>query len=110
MKKALVLLSGGLDSATTLAIARDRGYEVTAMSFDYGQRHKVELARSKRLCTEFNVSHVLMHVPLSAMGGSALTDPNIDVPDTPGLFPTYHTPTQRAKAMEKYGHYLEAGD
>jgi len=82
-KQALVLLSGGLDSATTLAIALDAGFAVTAMSFDYGQRHKVELARSRALCDRYNVPHLLVPLPLDRFGGSALTDPDIAVPDLP---------------------------
>ncbi len=83
MKKSLILLSGGLDSATVLAIALNQGFAVTAMSFDYGQRHRVELEKSQLLCKKYSVPHVTMNVPLNTIGGSALTDDSIEVPDNP---------------------------
>jgi len=83
LKPALILLSGGLDSATVLAIAMDRGYQVTAMSFDYGQRHRLELERSAAMCRSMGIPHVQIHIPLDQFGGSALTDPELDVPDVP---------------------------
>jgi 7-cyano-7-deazaguanine synthase len=75
-----VLLSGGLDSATCLAIARADGYEPIAMSFRYGQRHATELASAARLALAAGVEHVAVDVDLAAFGGSALTDPALDVP------------------------------
>lgn len=78
--KAVVLLSGGLDSTTTLAIAQKQGFEVYALSFDYGQRHRVELARAKEIAQNFAVAdHQIMTIDLRQFGGSALTD-SIDVP------------------------------
>lgn len=78
--KAVVLLSGGLDSTTTLAIAQKQGFEVYALSFDYGQRHKVELAKAKEIAQNFAVAdHQIMTIDLRQFGGSALTD-SIDVP------------------------------
>ncbi len=78
--KAVVLLSGGLDSTTTLAIAQKQGFEVYALSFDYGQRHRVELERAKEIAQNFSVEdHQIMTIDLRQFGGSALTD-SIDVP------------------------------
>ncbi|MCD6371014.1 MAG: 7-cyano-7-deazaguanine synthase QueC [Thermoplasmata archaeon] len=78
--RAVVLLSGGLDSATTLAIAIHRGYEVHALSFDYGQRHSRELESARKIASYYNVPHRIMKVDLRQIGGSALTD-DIDVPE-----------------------------
>ncbi|RYG25451.1 7-cyano-7-deazaguanine synthase QueC [bacterium] len=79
MKRAVVLLSGGLDSATALAMARDAGFEVFALSFDYGQRHRVELSRAAEQAALQGAVHRTAHVDLRAFGGSALTD-SIEVP------------------------------
>lgn len=80
-KKAVVLLSGGLDSATVLAVAQSKGYECHTLSFDYGQRHKVELHAAQSLANHFQVaSHRVMQMNMNAIGGSALTDNLIDVP------------------------------
>ena len=79
-KKAVVLLSGGIDSATTLAIAKDSGYEVYAISFRYGQRHVFELEAAKKIAEQMDVvKHLIMDIDLSSFGGSALTD-KINVP------------------------------
>lgn len=79
-KPAVVLLSGGLDSATVLAIARKQGYEVHALSFSYGQRHSVELQAAKRVADALGAkAHRVAHIDLRAFGGSALTD-DIAVP------------------------------
>ena len=77
---AVVLVSGGLDSATTLALAREAGHACYALSFDYGQRHRVELEAAARIAAIFAVEHRLVPIDLSAFGGSALTDQNISVP------------------------------
>ena len=78
--QAVVLLSGGLDSATTLACAREAGFELNAISFDYGQRHVFELEAAARVADAFAVRrHLICPIDLRAFGGSALTD-NIDVP------------------------------
>jgi 7-cyano-7-deazaguanine synthase len=85
MKKAVVLLSGGLDSATVLAIAQSQGFEVNAMSFNYGQRHAFELDCAKRLAERAGVkNHVTVQIDLRAFGGSALTS-NIAVPKGRGI-------------------------
>jgi 7-cyano-7-deazaguanine synthase len=79
-RKAVVLLSGGLDSTTTLAIARAQGFDVHALTFRYGQRHAVEVECARRLAAHFGVSkHVIVDIDLRVFGGSALTD-DIEVP------------------------------
>ncbi|HKZ73906.1 MAG TPA: 7-cyano-7-deazaguanine synthase QueC [Steroidobacteraceae bacterium] len=92
MQRAVVLLSGGLDSATTLAIARARGFECYALSVDYGQRHAVELEAAARVARALGAhEHRVMRVDLAGIGGSALTDPSIAVPEQPtrGIPVTY---------------------
>ncbi len=82
MPHAVVLLSGGLDSATCLALAREQGFDITALSFDYGQRHNAELAASQRVAAAFGVrDHRVMRLDLGLIGGSALTDKDIAVPE-----------------------------
>jgi 7-cyano-7-deazaguanine synthase len=77
-----VLVSGGLDSATCLAIARDQGYDCYALSFAYGQRHAAELPAARRVAAALGaVEHRVMSIDLAAFGGSALTDARIPVPD-----------------------------
>jgi 7-cyano-7-deazaguanine synthase len=84
MKRAVVLLSGGLDSATTLAIAKDEGYEVFALSFRYRQRHEIEIVAAQQVAKSLGVSeHCVLEIDLRAFGGSALTD-SIDVPKNRG--------------------------
>jgi len=80
-RKAVVLVSGGLDSATTLAIAKSQGYICYALSFDYGQRHRVELKAASRVTASIGVvEHKEIKLNLDTIGGSALTDSQIDVP------------------------------
>lgn len=81
--EAVVLLSGGLDSATVLAIARSDGHECHALSVDYGQRHRVELEAARRIAASMGVDHRVVAVDLRAIGGSALTD-DLDVPESRG--------------------------
>lgn len=84
-KKAVVLLSGGLDSATTLAIAACDGYECYALTFGYGQRHHREIEASEKIAMSLNVmEHRIIDINLGGFGGSALTDPNIAVPKDTG--------------------------
>lgn len=79
--KAVILLSGGLDSATVLAIAKSKGYECHTISFDYGQRHRAELDSAQKLSIAMGAkSHRVMNIDMRAIGGSALTDSSIDVP------------------------------
>lgn len=80
-KAAIVLLSGGLDSATCLALAANQGFEVHAISFDYGQRHKAELHAASTLAKLYAVSHQTFKIDLGLVGGSALTDLTIEVPN-----------------------------
>ena len=92
MRKAVVLLSGGLDSATVLALARHDGYECYALSFDYGQRHRAELDASRRVAAALGArEHRIVRLDLGQLGGSALTDPSIPVPVLPteGIPVTY---------------------
>lgn len=91
-KKAVVLLSGGLDSATVLALALKQGYECFTLSFDYGQRHSSELAASEILSKHMGASaHKVVKLDLRTIGGSALTDTDIDVPthESEGIPVTY---------------------
>jgi 7-cyano-7-deazaguanine synthase len=89
--RAVVLLSGGLDSATVMALAREQGHDVWALSVHYGQRHSAELAAAARLAAALGArEHRIMGVDLAGIGGSALTDPAIDVPTgvgAPGAVP-----------------------
>ena len=91
-KKAVVLLSGGLDSATVLALAKAQGYECYALSFDYGQRHSAELTAARQIADAYGaIEHQVLHLDLNKFGGSALTDTNIEVPTSPakGIPVTY---------------------
>lgn len=90
--RAVVLLSGGLDSATVLALARERGHDVWALSVHYGQRHSSELAAASRLAGALGArEHRVMGIDLAGIGGSALTDPALAVPTVPveGIPVTY---------------------
>ncbi|NJD08821.1 MAG: 7-cyano-7-deazaguanine synthase QueC [Methylococcaceae bacterium] len=92
MNKAVVLLSGGLDSATVLAMAQQLGYRCYALSFDYGQRHGAELNAARRIAESRQVAeHKLVRIGLDSIGGSALTDRHIAVPNQPqeGIPVTY---------------------
>ncbi|MFZ8985915.1 MAG: 7-cyano-7-deazaguanine synthase QueC [Steroidobacteraceae bacterium] len=91
-KPAVVLVSGGLDSATVLAMARAQGFACHALSFDYGQRHRAELAAAARVADALGaVAHKVVSIGIDALGGSALTDPDIEVPTQPsaGIPVTY---------------------
>ena len=80
MKKAVILLSGGLDSTTCLAFAKSKSFSIYALSFRYGQRHEFEISAAKKIARSSQVNdHVVLDIDLRAFGGSALTD-NIDVP------------------------------
>jgi 7-cyano-7-deazaguanine synthase len=95
MKKAVVLLSGGMDSAVVLAIAREQGFEAHALSVRYGQRHTSELDAAVRVATlQGAAEHKTVHVDLRAFGGSALTD-DIDVPEAGGAgIPVTYVPAR----------------
>src|SRR5579863_6114510 len=115
MKQAVVLLSGGLDSATTLAVAHRDGYACHVLSFAYGQRHRAELDAAARVARAQGVSdHKTVNLDLSAIGGSALTDASIPVPDHPTQgIPSTYVPARNtvflAVAMG-WAEVLEAGD
>jgi len=91
-KKAIILLSGGLDSITVLAKAKKQGYQCYALSFDYGQRHNAELDAARKIAQNYQIEeHKVINLGLGAIGGSALTDDHIEVPNTPqeGIPVTY---------------------
>jgi 7-cyano-7-deazaguanine synthase len=84
-KNAVVLCSGGLDSATVMAIAKNDGYDIYALSFCYGQRHEIEIEAARRVAEVTGVKeHLVLNIDLGCMGGSALTD-KIDVPKANSL-------------------------
>ncbi len=91
-KKAIILLSGGLDSITVLAYAKQQGYQCYALSFEYGQRHNAELKAAQKIAQHYQVvEHKIINIGLGSIGGSALTDEHIDVPHSPqqGIPVTY---------------------
>ena len=91
-KKAIILLSGGLDSITVLALAKQQGYNCYALSFEYGQRHNAELIAAAQIAKDYQVNdHKIIKLGLGSIGGSALTDENIAVPNKPqaGIPVTY---------------------
>lgn len=95
LPRAVVLFSGGLDSSTVLAMAQRDGYAVTALSFDYGQRHRVELARAARVAAHLGAEHRTVRVGIGDFGGSALTDDTVSIPqdETPaGVIPPTYVP------------------
>lgn len=91
-----MLVSGGLDSATVLAIARERGHRCHALSFDYGQRHRVELIAARRVASALGAAaHRVLAMPIGELGHSALTDPAIAVPEQPtGGIPVTYVPAR----------------
>lgn len=95
-KKAVILVSGGLDSTTALAIAQSEGYECYTLSFDYGQRHRVELEAAQRVSDKMHVAqHKVVQLDLKSIGGSALTDDDIAVPeDGPEGIPITYVPAR----------------
>lgn len=118
--KAIVLLSGGLDSATTLALARSQGYETYALSFAYGQRHALEIAAARRVAQALGaIRHEVMAIDLRAFGGSALTD-DIAVPKdrtpaamTSGEIPITYVPARNTIFLAyalAWAEVLEARD
>jgi 7-cyano-7-deazaguanine synthase len=109
---AVVLLSGGLDSATVLAMARDQGYRCHSLAVDYGQRHRSELQAARRVAGSQGVGLKVLPLDLRAIGGSALTD-DIDVPETPGEgIPVTYVPARNTILLSlalAYAEVLEAG-
>jgi len=91
-KKAIILLSGGLDSVTVLAMVKQQGYTIYALSFDYGQKHNAELESARRIAQDYQlIEHKIIKLGLGSIGGSALTDDALAVPVTPqeGIPVTY---------------------
>ncbi len=99
--RAVVLLSGGLDSATVLAIARAWGFECYALSVHYGQRHSAELAAARRIATALGATeHRVMGIDLAGIGGSALTDSALAVPETPSAgIPITYVPARNTMLL-----------
>lgn len=95
-RRAVILLSGGLDSATTLAMARDEGYACYALSVSYGQRHLAELSAAVRVADALGAKeHRVVHLDIDQFGGSALTDTRIRVPESPGTgIPVTYVPAR----------------
>ena len=116
MKKAVCLLSGGLDSSTTLAIAKSEGYELYALTIDYGQRHRKELVSAREIAKFFRAKeHKIMKVPLNRFGGSALTDDSIKVPEkrkfscsSPQDIPATYVPARNIIFLSLAFAYAEA--
>ena len=115
--RAIVLLSGGLDSATVLAMAQAEGYDCHALSFDYGQRHRAELQAAERLAATAGAGKWrVVPIDLSAFGGSALTDTAIDVPTTgvvEGEIPITYVPARNTVFLSlalAWAEVLEARD
>ncbi|MEW6647415.1 MAG: 7-cyano-7-deazaguanine synthase QueC [Pseudomonadota bacterium] len=114
-KRAVVLVSGGLDSATALAMARAAGFTCYALSFDYGQRHRCELAAAGRVARSLGaVEHRTLSLDLRQFGGSALTDDAIAVPETPGEgIPVTYVPARNTVFLSlalAWAEVLGAGD
>jgi 7-cyano-7-deazaguanine synthase len=96
MKKAVILFSGGLDSTTCLAIAKNQGFDCHTLSFQYGQKHSIELNAAKKIAEIYQAKHTIIDVPIGQVGGSALTDANIEVPDyqSPNDIPITYVPAR----------------
>jgi len=115
--KAVILVSGGLDSTTLLAMAIREGYQCYTLSFDYGQRHRSELQAARRISEQMGVTeHRIAKLDLSIFGGSALTDPSIDVPQVAaaaGEIPVTYVPARNTVFLSyalAWAEVLEAQD
>lgn len=114
-RSAVVLVSGGLDSATVLAIARAEGFRCYALSFDYGQRHRAELSAARQVAESLGaVEHRVMKIDFAGIGGSALTDLSIDIPLTPqGGIPVTYVPARNTIFLSMalgWAEVLQAAD
>ncbi len=116
-KPAVILLSGGLDSATCLAIAKAEGFAPYCLSFDYGQKHNAELKAAARVAEALGaVEHRILKIDLAGFGGSALTDANIDVPvdgGKPGEIPVTYVPARNTVLLSyalAWSEVLKADD
>jgi 7-cyano-7-deazaguanine synthase len=111
---AVVLVSGGLDSTTVLAMAREQGFDTYALSVDYGQRHRAELLAAARVAKALGArEHKTVRIDLAAFGGSALTDAAIDVPTggvTPGVIPVTYVPARNTVLLSVALAYAEVRD
>jgi 7-cyano-7-deazaguanine synthase len=115
MNRCVVLLSGGLDSATVLALAREQGLECYALSVSYGQRHEIELVAAAAVASSLGArEHRVMRVDLASIGGSALTDKSIAVPTTPTRgIPVTYVPARNTIMLSlalAWAEVLEAGE
>jgi 7-cyano-7-deazaguanine synthase len=114
-KRAVVLLSGGLDSSTVLAVARARGFDCYALSVHYGQRHNAELAAAAKIAAALGArQHRVMGIDLAGIGGSALTDPRVAVPEAPASgIPVTYVPARNTMLLALalgWAEVLGAGD
>ncbi len=112
-QRAVVLLSGGLDSVTALAMAKEAGHQCFALSIDYGQRHHAELNAARQLARAFDVeAHLVVAVDLTSIGGSALTEPSIAVPEEEATgIPVTYVPARNTVLLSLalgYAETLEA--
>jgi 7-cyano-7-deazaguanine synthase len=114
MKTAILLLSGGLDSATCLLLAREEGFEVIALSFDYGQRHAVEIDRARALAARYGVrAHHVVRIDFPGKGASALTDASIPVPahgSGPDAIPSTYVPARNTLFLAHALAWAEVSD
>jgi 7-cyano-7-deazaguanine synthase len=117
MSRAIVLLSGGLDSATCLLIAREQGFDVFALSFDYGQRHRIELEKARQLAARYGArDHRVIRLDLPAPAASALTNPSLAVPKRSlgrEAIPVTYVPARNTLFLAHalaWGEALEAAD
>lgn len=116
MSKAVVLLSGGLDSTTCLAIAKSQGFDCYALSFNYGQKNRAELIAARKIAAHFGVAnHIIFSLAIDQFGGSALTDNNIAVPDYKGddQIPVTYVPARNTIFLAValgYAETLQAND
>lgn len=113
MKKAVILFSGGLDSSTVLAYAKNNNYDCYPISFNYGQRHSIELEAAKKIADSFAVkSHKIITIPNDMFGASALTDSSIDVPkyfeNTESSIPVTYVPARNTIFLSIALGYAEA--
>lgn len=122
-KKAVILFSGGLDSTTCLAMAKAEGFDCYALSFDYGQKHNVELEGAKKIAKKWGVvEHKIIPLALGQLGGSSLTDKDVEVPDYQGndAIPSTYVPARNtvflaialgwAEVLEAFDIFIGAND
>lgn len=114
-KNALILLSGGLDSATTAAIARDESYVLSAMTFNYGQRHKIEIAFARKLVEYFGISeHIIIDIPSDVFRSALNPDSGIDIPKNRDIeqkiIPVTYVPARNIIFLSYALAYAESSD